>query len=355
MAIIPNTITSKDVIEAVNEEFISKYRQEFDRFAEMIGIFGVETVNAGTALYKYVVSGALADTAIDPGTILYEKTKDTDIVSGKKYYTESAGVYTEVQSPAKASLKDYYVAYAAPGSSSGKTYVEGDLITRSHFEVSKVPVGEVNWMPYAFTVTAQAIQRGGLQNAYYRIVEKARKQLRGDSVTDMFAWLNAFAGATVASPASGSTWNLQQLLAHTDETLLNTMETANENDTDLVHFVNRSDAYDYLANASITTQDLFGLTYLENFLGVQKVFLTNKVTAGTVVATPVPNIHIYGVDYGTISSAGLAYETDADGLVGIGYDEDYNHAGIGVFPVRSMTIIPEKDTFVVRGSMTHVA
>lgn len=355
MAIIPNNITSQDVIEAVNEEFISKYRGEMDRFVETLGIFGVETVNAGTALYKYVVNGTLTDSAIDPGTVVYEKTKDTDVVTGKKYYTESNGVYSEVQSPAKASLKDYYVAYAAPGSSSGKTYVEGDLITRSKFTVTKVPVGEVNWIPYALTVTAQAIQRGGIRNAYYRIVEQARKQLRGDTVADMFTWFNTFAGATVASPASGSTWNLQQLLAHTDETLLNTMETANENDTDLVHFVNRSDAYGYLANASITTQDMFGLTYLEDFLGVNKVFLTNKVTAGTVAVTPAANIHVYGVDYGTITSVGLEYATDDSGLIGIGFDEDYNHAGVGVFPVRSTTIIPEKDAFVVRGSMTHVA
>ena len=349
MAIIPGTITSDDTIEAVNQEFISKYREEFDRFAEVIGLTGVETVNAGTALYKYVVTGALTDTAIDPGTIVYEKTKDTDIVSGKKYYTKSGSTYTEVQSPAKASLKDYYVAYASAGSSSGRTYVEGDEITLSHFKVEKVPVGEVNFMPYKLLVTAQAIQRGGIQNAYFRIVDKARKQMRGDAVGDMFAWLNEFAGATATAPESG-TWNLQQLLAHTDEKLLNTMESANESDLDIVHFVNRSDAYGYLANATITTQDLFGLTYLENFLGIERVFLTNKITAGTVVATPVSNIHVYAVDYGTINQTELDYQTDDMGMVGIAYGPDRDHAGIGVYPVRSMTIIPEKDAFVVRGS-----
>jgi hypothetical protein len=349
MAIIPNTITSADTIEAVNDEFISRYREEVDRFAEVIGISGVETVNAGTALYKYVVTGQLADTAIDPGTIVYEKTKDTEVVQGKTYYTKSGDTYSSVGSPTKAGLKDYYVAYASAGSSSGKTYVEGDEITLSHFKVEKVPVGEVNFMPYRLLVTAQAIQRGGLQNAYYRVVEKARKQMRGDAVADMFGWLNDFAGATATAPESG-TWNLQQLLAHTDEKLLNTMESANESDLDIVHFVNRSDAYGYLADATITMQDVFGLTYLENFLGIERVFLTNKVTAGTVVATPASNIHIYAVDYGTINRTGLDYQVDDFGMVGIAYAPERDHAGIGVYPVRSMTIIPEKDAFVVRGA-----
>ena len=38
----------------------------------------------------------------------YRKTADTDIVSGKDYYTKSGETYTKVASPAKESLGDYY-------------------------------------------------------------------------------------------------------------------------------------------------------------------------------------------------------------------------------------------------------
>lgn len=38
----------------------------------------------------------------------YQKTADTDIVSGKDYYTKSGTAYTKVASPAQASLGDYY-------------------------------------------------------------------------------------------------------------------------------------------------------------------------------------------------------------------------------------------------------
>lgn len=352
MAIDLSKITSRDVIEATNEEFISKYTGEATRFAEIISQFGVETVNAGTALYKYVVTGSLQDTVVKAGTTSYVKTTDKKVITGKVYYTESGGTYSEVESPTDANIGTYYEGYTSLGSSSGKTYIEGDYITRSHFTVDKVPVGEVVFWPYAFAVTAQAIQRGGLENAYLRVIDKARKQLRTDAVADMFTFLNNFVGSTT-DPASGSTWNLQQMLAHCDEKLFNTMETANESDTDIIHFVNRSDAYDYLADATITMQDVFGLSYLENFLGVNNVFLTNKVTQGTVVATPRSNVHIYGIDFGTIASAGLAYATDDFGMAGIAYKEDYDHAGITVYPVRSMTIIPEVADFVVRSFAAH--
>jgi hypothetical protein len=347
-----NLITSADTIEAVFDEYIARYKAEYDRFEEVVGIFPPEVVNAGTAVYKYVVNGLLEDTAIDAGTTYYEKTRDTDVVTGKTYYTESAGVYTAVESPAKASLKDYYVAATTPvGTSSGRTYREGDEITLSHFDVTKVPLGEVNFIPYRFAVTAQAIQRGGVQNAFTRIVDKAYKQLRSDTVADIFNWLNLFGNATTAAPASGS-WNLQQLLAYSEEKLLDTLETANENDTDIIHFLNRGDVYAYLAEATITTQDLFGMTYLENFLGVNKVFLTNRVTAGTVVATPVSNVKTYGIDYATLNNTEFNYRTDGYGLIGFDYDKEPNRASVGVYPVRTLTIMPEKEQFIVRGSMT---
>jgi hypothetical protein len=355
MAVTPNTILSSDTIPAIFSEYISRYQGEFDRFNEVVGFFAPEVVTAGTTLYKYVVNGSLVDAAIDPGTIAYEKTRDTDVVTGKTYYTKSGDTYTEVQSPAKADLKNYYVAYAQLGSSSGRKYVEGDEIALSHFDLTEVPLRKVNFIPYRFRVTAQAIQQGGLKNAVTRFVDQAYKQLRSDTVADIFDWLNLFDGATVADPASGTTWGLQQMLAHTEDTLLNTLETNRENDTDIVHFLNRSDVYDYLANATITTQDLFGMTYLENFLGVNKVFLTNRVTAGTCVATPVANLKAYGIDFATLNAAEFDYQTDGSNLIGFAYDKAMDHAAIEVYPVRTLTIAPEVEQFVVRGSMEHVA
>jgi hypothetical protein len=353
MPVTPNTITSQDTVEGVFSEYISRYQGEFDKFQEMVGFFPPEVVQAGTSLYKYVVSGALTDQATDPGTIVYEKTRDTDVVPGKTYYTKSGNTYTEVASPAKASLGDYYVSYASAGSSAGKLYREGDKIALSHFNLDKVWLGEVNFIPYRIRITAQAIQRGGLENALIRFVEKAYKQLRADTVADLFTWINKFDNATISDPDSGQ-WTLQQMLAHTEDTLLNTLETNSENDTDIIHFLNRSDVYDYLADATITTQDLFGMTYLENFIGINKVFLTNRVNKGTMFATPVANLKSYGIDFSTLAEADIEYQTDGSNLIGFGYGKAMDHASTEAYPVRTLTIAPEVEQFVVRGSMTPV-
>ena len=297
MAITPNTITSQNTINATFSEYISKYQGDYDRFEEMVGLFPPVVAKAGEQLFKYVVSGQLTDQAIDPGTVFYEKTKDTDIVNGKTYYTKSGDTYSAVASPAKADLGTYYVASVSAGASAGRTYVEGDEVALSEFKLDKVLIGETNFFPYRWRVTAQALQRGGFRNAFGRFVDQGYKQLRADTVSDIFNWLNLFDQATIACPASGSTWKLQQLIALTEEKLLDTLETHKENDTDIIHFMNRGDVYRYLSNAEISTQTLFGMTYLERFLGVDKVFLSNRITAGTMVATPVSNLKSYCIDF----------------------------------------------------------
>ena len=43
-----------------------------------------------------------------PVAAVYAKTKDTDLVTGKTYYTEASGAYTAVTSPTKANLGTYF-------------------------------------------------------------------------------------------------------------------------------------------------------------------------------------------------------------------------------------------------------
>lgn len=50
----------------------------------------------------------LSGSSTEFNTGKYEKTKDTDIVTGKKYYTLADGVYTLVETPAKVSIGTYY-------------------------------------------------------------------------------------------------------------------------------------------------------------------------------------------------------------------------------------------------------
>ena len=353
MAVRPNTIVTDDVVHALDQDFVERFDHEFDRLAVLLGELNpVEVVTAGTAMYQYRVTGELVNEAIEPGSTLYAKTTDTAVVTGKTYYTKGTdGTYTAVASPSTASIGDYYVAYAAQGASSGTAYREGDFIQRSHFKVEKVHIGDVEFAPYAKQTTAQAILKSGFENAIGKTDRKALRQIRGDIMTKFFGHLAN--GTTVCAPATGGTYNLQQLLAFMSASLGDVLET-NGDEGEGVYFINRQDAATYLGNATISTQEAFGLTYLADFLGVRNVFLTNKVTAGTAYATPIDNIHIFGLDFGALGGTGLEFETSESGLIGVHHKANYDYASAETVLVRSANFVPEVLDFIVKGSMTPV-
>lgn len=341
MAVIPNTQTSSDVVKSLDAEFIRNFQEEYDRFAEMLGLFSVETMAAGTALYQFSVSGTLNDGE-------FAATSDQSLVDGKTYYTRTGSgtaaspyVYTKVASPNVSNIATYYEKTA----SSGIHYTEGDFIARSKYSLTKSLIGEVEFFPYAKQTTAQAILKAGFEKSVLRTDRKAQQQLRSAIVSDLFALLKN--GTSTTRPESG-TWDLQQMLAYAAAKLGDVMENANEEPDDVVTFANRQDAAKYLGTASITTQDAFGITYLESFLGTPNVVLTNRVVSGSVFATPVENIHVFGLDFGSLGTAGLQYVTNDYGLVGVHHKPDYDYGSVETYLVRGCKFVPEVTDFIVQ-------
>jgi len=298
MTVRENTIKKADVVSALDKEFIANFRGEFDRFAEILGLFPVEVVPAGTALYKYNISGSLLNTTTTDG-------------------------------------------------SSGSAYIEGDFIARSKYAVTKSSVGSMEFKPYAKQTTAQAILKGGFENAVLRTDRKMIQQLRAAILSDFFTFMSA------NGTGSASGVGLQAALANADAVLGDTMETNGDEPGRVVHFVNRQDAAEYLGKAEITTQTAFGLTYLENFLGVEDVILTNKVSEGSFIVTPVENIHIYGLDFGALGDAGLAYESEDLGLVGVHHAADYDYASAETYAVRGAVFLPEITNYIVKATINE--
>lgn len=301
MAVYDNIITTDDVVEALDQEFIANFRGEYDRFAELVGLFSVESLPAGTALHQLKITGTLDNTASgDAGT-------------------------------------------------SGTGYVEGDFIKRSHYEVDKVPWGEIEFAPYAKQTTAQAILKGGFEQSVLRTDAKMLSQIRAAILTDMFTALGNGSGT-----ATGV--GLQAALAMTDAKLGDTMETNGDEGGNVIHFVNRQDAAEYLGKAPVTTQTAFGLTYLESFLGVENVLLTNKVAKGTIIATPAENIHVYSLDFKSLGDAGLVYESaNSLGLIGVHHAADYDHASAETYAVRGAVFLPEVLDYIVKGTIAPSA
>ena len=296
MAAPENIIKATDIDGALSQEFIRNFKGSYDRLAEIFGIFGVKTRAAGTALYQYTVSGSL---------------------------NNSAGY----------------------DSSSGTAYVEGDEVALSKYTVTKSPIGDLSPVPYRKMTTAKAILQDGYEKAVLATDAKMISQIRAQFISQFFTFLANGTGA----PAESATVNsLQKALAYGDAALENAMETNGDNaDGRFVHFISRNDAADYLANASITTQTLFGMTYLENFLGVENVFLTNKIDDGKVYITPAQNIHAYGIDFGELSQGGLVYQVGSNGLIGVAHKGAYDYASAETNVMTGLQLIPEILDYIV--------
>lgn len=235
MAVPSNIITAADIDGALDQEFIRNFKGEFDRLAELLGIFGVSTRPAGTALYQYSVSGSLNNSATGTTvTSTYALTEDEALVSGKTYYTRSgsgttASPYTYAAVAASAlnvsNIATYYErtdTVTALGSSSGTAYVEGDEVALSEYAVSRTSIGDLSPVPYRKMTTVKAILQDGYEKAVIKTDRKMVSQIRAQLISQLFTFLGTGTGA----PADGVTVNtLQKALAYGDAALQNALET----------------------------------------------------------------------------------------------------------------------------------
>ncbi len=281
-----NAITTAQICSALDQEFVENFRHEYDEFEKILGLFPVETANAGQALYQFKVTGALNTSTPD----------------------------------------------------------EGDVTPLSRYKVEKVQAGELGISRYGKQTTAEAILKGGFEVSVAKTDKKFHQQLRAGVMGDFFTLL---ANGTATAYGVG----LKATLARMAATLQDVMETYGDEPGTVVFFVNQYDIADYLAEAEVTTQTAFGMTYIKDFLGVENILVTNKVPEGTVYCTPVENIHVRGVDFSTLGDAGLSYEVDSLGLIGIHHVPNYDRGAAETFAMVGADFLPEVLDFIVKGTI----
>ena len=310
---VPENITKAAAVNAsLDQEFIKNFKGDSDRLAEILGIFGVERIAAGTALKMLKVTGTLNNAKTDPSTLPGESGNVT------------------------------------LGSSSGTAYVEGDEVALSTFGTEWEAVGEVVAKPYRKMTTAAAIQKSGYANAVLKTDQKMLSLIRAEIIKEFFAFIDKGTGT-----ATGT--GLQAAAANADAKLGDAMEKNGDASNRIIHFVNREDAAAYLGAAPITTQNVFGLTYLQNFLGMTDVFLTSQAPKGTMYATPAENIHIFGIDFAELAQGGLTYAQSANGLIGVAHAPAYDHVSTETNVLTGMLLFPEVKDYIIKGTITPAA
>ena len=236
--------------------------------------------------------------------------------------------------------------YKMTGTLQDGAVAEGDIIPLSKYEQAKVPVGEITLKKWRKAVSAEAIKKSGYATAVVETDAALLRDVQNGIRTDLFGFINA--GGTGATPATGST--LQALLA----ALWGQLQVLFEDDTaEAVYFVNPLDVAQYLGTANITVQTAFGMNYVENFLGLGTVIMSNRITQGTVIATAKQNLIMYYLTMNGDLAAAFNLTTDELGYIGIksGYQNE-ERAQIESLVMDGIQFLVEYAEGVVKGTLT---
>lgn len=215
---------------------------------------------------------------------------------------------------------------------------EGEIIPLSKVERKLADTKQLTFNKYRKVVTGEAIQSAGFKPAVADTDTEMLKTIQKKIKTDLFA---EFAKGTGKATGAG----FQLALANALGQLAIAFE---DEDISSVALVNPIDFYEYVGSAPISVQTAFGLTYIQNFLGVNTIILSSAVKQGTLNVTASENLNLY---YAALNSGSLgqafSFTTDQTGLIGITHNpvnEAFSYQSVvadalAVFPERLDGII----------------
>lgn len=251
---------------------------------------------------------------------------------------ETLGVTRKIAVQEGAALK----ALKVTGTLQSGVVAEGELIPLSKYETEEVPMGEVVLHKWRKATTAEAILKGGYDQAVGATTDKMVKDIQKTIRSNLFTFM-----ATGTGTATGAT--LQAALANAWGKLAVLFE---DDAVETVYFLNPMDVSDYLGTAQVTMQTAFGMNYIENFLGLGTVFFNSSVPEGKFYATAKENIIAYYVNVaaGDIKAA-FNLTTDETGYIGINEYTDNDTARVLDLVMSGVTFFPERIDGIVVGTI----
>ena len=259
-------------------------------------------------------------------------------VGSIKKLTEALGVTRMIAKQAGTTLK----AYTATGTLQDGTVAEGETIPLSKYITEPIEIGEITLKKWRKATTAEAIIERGYDQAVTATTDAMLKDVQKGVRADFFNFL-----ATGTGEAAGATF--QSALAQAWGQLQVKFE---DDEIGAVYFMNPLDVADYLGTAQITMQNAFGMTYVENFLGLGTVIFNSSVPQGKIYATAKDNLVLY---YVPVNGADLAeafdFTSDETGLIGIHEVPDYTNMTASDTVVNGMHLFAERLDGVVVGTI----
>ena len=231
--------------------------------------------------------------------------------------------------------------YKTVGTLQSGNVPEGEIIPLSQYQRTKEPVGEMVLNKWRKATTAEAIQKSGYNEAVRETDNKMLKDIQKGIRSDLFGFIDGIEGATVVGASTlqaviAKTWGELQVLFEDDS-----VET--------VHFLNPKTIADYLGSASITLQTAFGMTYIEDFLGMGTVIMNSLIPQGEVISTAKDNIIMYYLTMNGDVARTFDLTTDETGLVGMHIDPNFTRAQQESVFMSGIKYLVEYASGVVRG------
>lgn len=270
------------------------------------------------------------------------RAREVDFVyrfeDGIKKLVEALGITRKIPKTAGTNLK----AYKARGTLLDGNVAEGDIIPLSKYKTEAINFAEITLKKWRKATSAEAIVEKGFDQAVQMTTSEMLKDVQKGIRKSFFAFLpngTGRAGGTTFQDTLAQIWGQLQILYEDTE-------------MDAVYFMNQLDVASYLGAAPITIQNAFGMSYIENFLGLGTVIFNSYVPKGTIYGTAKENLVLY---YVPVNGADLdnAFEFTSDelGYIGIHEVPDYDNVTCKDTVVSGMVLFAERIDGIVVGTI----
>lgn len=262
-----------------------------------------------------------------------------NFTGGIRKLMEALGVTRKIAKQAGTLLK----TYKATGTLENGKVGEGETIPLSKYQTEAISYKEITLLKWRKATSAEAIVEKGYDQAVGMTTERMLKDVQKVIRTNFFAFLATGTGVAAGNGLQATlaqTWGQLQVLFEDDE-------------VSTVYFINPMDIADYLATAQVTTQTAFGMTYIENFLGMGTVFMNSSVPKGKVYATAKDNIVMYYIPVnGADLQEAFSFTSDETGYIGIHEEPDYTNMTASDTVVNGIELFAERLDGVVVGTIS---
>lgn len=220
---------------------------------------------------------------------------------------------------------------------------EGETINLTKIERKLARTIELILKKYRKNTPAEAIQKVGREIAINKTDEKLISGIQKDIKKDFY---NTLAEGT--GEAAGST--LQAALSAVWGKIKKFYE---DEDATPIYFVSSEDVADYLGTAQVTLQQAFGMSYIQDFLGLGTVVVSPALAKGKVIGTAKENLHGAYIPANTGDVARtFGLTSDATGLVGMGHFPVSGNATVDTLVMSGVVFYPEMLDGVIVGTIS---